>query len=153
MYQLCLENIYCTHVARKALLLPETVKIAEDWYSQVATKPFLLFGMGNNSVLRQNQTEGKVLLLPGYTSPQLSCRRDFSSSSSQCACVTCARFLYTISSLRIPSSSSSAKGKRGVVPANLCIKRTRGYRDRRGKGGQLDVVCGTGKHVLGTKPS
>ena len=70
VYQLCLENIYCTHVARKALLLTETVGIAEHWCSQVATKPFLLFGMGKNSLLRQNQTEGKVLLLPGYTSSQ-----------------------------------------------------------------------------------
>ena len=26
---------------------------------------------------------------------------------------------------------------------------TRGYRDRRGKGGQLDVVCGTGLYRLG----
>ena len=65
--------------------------------------------------------------------------------------------VYTISSLRaslrIPSS---AKGEReSVVPANLCIvigcatKRARGYRDRRGKGGQLDVVCGTGLYRLG----
>ena len=41
------------------------------------------------------------------------------------------------------------------MPANLCIvvgcatKRARGYRDRRGKGGQLDVVCGTGLYRLG----
>ena len=41
------------------------------------------------------------------------------------------------------------------MPANLCIvvgcatKRARGYRDRRGKGGQLDVVCGTGLIDLG----
>ena len=41
------------------------------------------------------------------------------------------------------------KERESVVPANLCIvvgcatKRARGYRDRRGKGGQLDVVCGT----------
>ena len=61
--------------------------------------------------------------------------------------------LYTRS---IPSSSSSAKGKReSDVPANLCIvvgcatKRARGCRDRRGKGGQLDVVCGTGLYRLG----
>ena len=45
--------------------------------------------------------------------------------------------------------------ERSVVPANLCIvvgcatKRARGYRDRREKGGQLDVVCGTGLYRLG----
>ena len=45
--------------------------------------------------------------------------------------------------------------RESVVPANLCIvigcatKRVRGYRDRRGKGGQLDVVCGTGLYRLG----
>ena len=63
--------------------------------------------------------------------------------------------VYTVSSL--PSSSSAIEqGKReSVVPANLCIvvgcatKRARGYRDRRGKGGQLDVVCGTGLYRLG----
>ena len=41
------------------------------------------------------------------------------------------------------------------MPANLCIvvgcaaKRARGYRYLRGKGGQLDVVCGTGLYRLG----
>ena len=44
------------------------------------------------------------------------------------------------------------KERESVVPANLCIvvgcatKRARGYR---GKGGQLDVVCGTGLCRLG----
>ena len=47
------------------------------------------------------------------------------------------------------------KERESDVPANLCIvvgcatKRARGYRDRRGKGGQLDVVCGTGLYRLG----
>ena len=59
------------------------------------------------------------------------------TSSSQCACVTCARL---------------GKKRESVVPANLCIvvgcatKRARGYRDRRG---QLDIVCGTGLYRLG----
>ena len=45
------------------------------------------------------------------------------------------------------------KERESVVPANLCIvvgcatKRARGYRDRRGKGGQLDIVCGTGLYT------
>ena len=44
--------------------------------------------------------------------------------------------------------------RESVVPANLCIvvgcatKRARGYRDLRGKGGQLDVVCGTWLYIV-----
>ena len=60
-------------------------------------------------------------------------------------------FRRTISSLRIYGPTNTVGEEReSVVPANLCIvvgcatKRARGYRDRRGKGGQLDVVCGTG---------
>ena len=91
------------------------------------------------------------------------------TSSSQCACVTCARFyLGDSQSLYIRSLLYALlyvyrrrlrrrRERESVVPANLCIvigcatKRARGYRDRRGKGGQLDVVCGTGLYRLGGK--
>ena len=85
------------------------------------------------------------------------------TSSSQCACVTCARFyLGESQSLNDLFSTNTVvvfvgegKERESVVPANLCIvvgcatKRARGYRDRRGNGGQLDVVCGTGLYRLG----
>ena len=84
------------------------------------------------------------------------------SSSSQCACVTCARFylvtLYTISSLlaslRIPSSSSSAKGERERASCPRICASSSVVRPREREAtetaeereGQLDVVCqcGTG---------
>ena len=87
------------------------------------------------------------------------------TSSSQCACVTCARFYLgdsqslndLLSTNTVVVFVGEGKERESVVPANLCIvvgcatKRARGYRNRRGKGCQLDVVCGTG--LLGTKPS
>ena len=74
-------------------------------------------------------------------------------SSSQCACVTCARFY--LGELSHCIYDLECRRRRKVVPANLCIvvgcaaKRARGYRYLRGKGGQLDVVCGTGLYRLG----
>ena len=63
---------------------------------------------------------------------------------------------YTISSTNtVVVFVGEGKERESDVPANLCIvvgcatKRARGYRDRRGKGGQLDVVCGTGLYRLG----
>ena len=64
--------------------------------------------------------------------------------------------VYTISSTNtVVVFVGEGKERESDVPANLCIvvgcatKRARGYRDRRGKGGQLDVVCGTGLYRLG----
>ena len=51
------------HVARKALLLPETVGIAED---QVATKPFLLFGFVATSCFCPYQTVRSITRPPRF---------------------------------------------------------------------------------------
>ena len=65
------------------------------------------------------------------------------------------RMRYMCAFLSVVVFVGEGKERESDVPANLCIvvgcatKRARGYRDRRGKGGQLDVVCGTGLYRLG----